>query len=84
MSHSPWWMKLTPQKMSTSWFLRPVRYVTRGKGLFRTLVMKAINQLVLIKEVCLVSAATGFRCVEHGMEKPAKNTRLLPSITGGQ
>lgn len=46
--------------------------------------MKAINQLVLIKEVCLVYAAPGFRRVEHGRGKPAKNTRLLPSITGGQ
>lgn len=55
-----------------------------GKGLFRTIVMKAINQLVLIKEVCLVYAAPGFRRVEHGRWKPAKNTRLLPSITGGQ
>lgn len=46
--------------------------------------MKAINQLVLIKEVCLVCAANGFRCVEHGRGKPAKNTRLLPSIIGEQ
>lgn len=46
--------------------------------------MKAINQLVLIKEVCLVYVASRFRHVEHGRGKPAKNTRLLPFITGGQ